>query len=129
MVGPAGVLNADGRHAEVAKRREPLLEKRAHRFVLLEIDAANASAAIIQIEVTRQLRMLRLERQRHRIREMRLDVPTRAKQALLFATPQGEAHRSIQPKVERFQHAHDLDYDCAAGAVVGSASAAMPGIE
>ena len=41
VIGAAGVADGDRRHAEIAKRREPLLEERPHRLVALQVDAAD----------------------------------------------------------------------------------------
>ena len=61
--------------------------------------------------------------------EMFRDVGARPEDPLLFAAPEREAYRAIEPKVQRFQDAHHLDHDGAARRVIGRARATVPAVE
>src|SRR4051812_36751804 len=59
VIGAAGVGERDGLCAKIVERREPLFEDRRGCGVPLAIDAADLPAAIVEIEVRRQLLVFR----------------------------------------------------------------------
>ena len=79
MVRAAGVLDGDGGRTLVAEGRQPGFKQRAHRIVPLQVDAANLAAAVIQIEVARELGVVRQKFHGFGIAEMLLHVGLRAK--------------------------------------------------
>ena len=114
---------------KIAERRQPLVKQRPHRVVVLQINSADLAAAVVQIEIARQRGVRRRQLHGLRIAEMLLDVGLRSEQPLLFPAPQPDAHGSIHLQIQRFQNAHHFDHHRAARAIVGSARAAVPGIE
>src|SRR5215469_11163268 len=121
MIGAACVTNADSSYPLIAKWREPLLEDWAHRVVVLQVDAANFAAAVIEIEISRQLRMGIRELHGVGIAEVLLNVCLRSQQALLLAAPQRDAHGAIQLEIERLKNPHHLDHYSAARGIIRSA--------
>src|SRR6266404_4321387 len=55
VIRAAGVRDRKRLRAEIPEGREPLPEQRPHRFVALEIDAANFSGAIVEVEISVKL--------------------------------------------------------------------------
>ena len=106
VVGAGGVVHRHGRHAEVLERRDPALEDRDDRGVLLGVDAPDLSGPVVDVEVRRELRVLGLRRDRpgrlpevvgllllrvgHRRarREVVRDVGLGAEEPLLLAAPE-----------------------------------------
>ena len=107
VIGPGHVANRHRRNAKIAERREPPLEKRTQRLMPLKVDASNTAAPIIQIEVSRQLFILRGTLHCLRLGKLTLDVAARSEQSLRFAS-------------QHLYH-HGAPY-----AVVGGASPGMP---
>ena len=60
---------------------------------------------------------------------MLLDVGAGAEEALLFAGPEADADGAAHFEAGGFQDANGFEHDGGAGAVVGGASAGVPGIE
>ena len=117
-------------------------------FVFLQIDAANFSGAVVDVEVGGNFCLLGLhgdrsgfaaQQGRHAFHagivhgrtraEMLFDITLRAEQAFFFAAPQADADGAAGLDVERFQNAHGFHHDDGACAVVGRARAGVPGIE
>src|SRR5262249_44954828 len=88
MVSSLRAAVGEGGDAEIPERRHPRLEDRSHHSITLEIDPADPSRAVIQVEVAGELRMLRLGLHRHRVGEVLADVAPGAEQALLLAAPE-----------------------------------------
>ena len=51
MVGAAGVAQSDRGYADVLERLHPLFEDRADGGILLQVDSANFSAAVVDVEI------------------------------------------------------------------------------
>ena len=66
MVGAAGVLIRDGGDAEVGERGHPLLEDVEDGAVVLRVDAANFSGAVVDVEVGGDQFLLGLDFERAR---------------------------------------------------------------
>src|SRR5262249_7314662 len=129
MVSSLRAAVGEGGDAEIPERRHPRLEDRSHHSITLEIDPADPSRAVIQVEVAGELRMLRLGLHRHRVGEVLADVAPGAEQALLLAAPERDAHRARERKLEGLEDAESLEGDRAAGAVVGCTRSAVPAVE
>ena len=61
VVGAAGAADGKRGHAHGLERLHPFLENGPHRFVSLQVDAANFSRAVIHIEIGRKLGVFGLE--------------------------------------------------------------------
>ena len=61
MVGSTGVAHRERRDAQILQRFDPLRENRGDGRVALQIDAANFSTAVVDVEIRRELLMIRLE--------------------------------------------------------------------
>jgi hypothetical protein len=55
VVGAADAVDRQGLRAHIAEGSEPFLEDRPHVFVALQVDAADSSGAIVEIEVGREV--------------------------------------------------------------------------
>ena len=60
-------LDRERSGAERGEGLQPGFEDRADRFVPLQEDAADLAGAVVEVEVARQLCMLRFERHRSRV--------------------------------------------------------------
>ena len=63
MIGAARVRDRDCAGAHVAERRQPLSEEIAHAAIALQVNAANFSGAVIEIEIAGKLFILGQSRQ------------------------------------------------------------------
>src|ERR1700719_974974 len=61
VIGAAGISHRDRADAQVAKWCNPLLENLSDRRILLQVDPADFSRAVVDVEVSRNLRLLRLD--------------------------------------------------------------------
>src|SRR5271155_2106959 len=148
VVGAAGKASADGSDVEILERRDPLLEDRNDRIIFLRIDAADFAASVVNVVVSGNKFVLRLQRERacgsanklgpfkllrrgraRETSEVSLHVTTRSKQALLFAAPETYANRTPRLRVQRGEDAHDLHRNDGAGAVIGGPRSGDPAIE
>src|SRR5581483_5806035 len=105
VIGAASIAHRERVHAQIFERLHPCFEDRLHRGISLHVDTANLSGAVVDIELNRNLCLLRLPRHRpsfaptqarrallqpgkRRTRsEMMDDVPLRAEQSFLFTAP------------------------------------------
>ena len=126
VVGASGVGQRQRRRSEVLERREPRLEDRPDHVVALKIDAADPAAAVVQVEIRGQARVLGPERHRERVGEVRLHVGARTEEPLLLAAPERQAHGAVHLQIKRLQDTHRLQDHGAAGRVVGGAGPAVP---
>src|SRR5262245_49408085 len=62
VIGAAGLVHRDERGAEIGERLEPGLEDGDDTGVVLAVDPADLSAPVVEVEIDRQLRVLRLGR-------------------------------------------------------------------
>src|SRR6267143_3670724 len=112
MIGAAGVCYRQRRGALIAERHQPLAKERADIFITLQINAANLTCAIVQIEVDVKLIVLSFSYKfggsgglavgssrrnntriaRFHFSKMFGNVSSRAQQPLLFAGPQTDAN-------------------------------------
>src|SRR5580692_77790 len=77
MIRAACISYRDCAHAEIAQRRHPLLEDGTDGGILLQVDTANFSRAVIQIEISRNFLLLRFQlnwtdRLAHEVRQVQL---------------------------------------------------------
>src|SRR5207253_4464906 len=63
MVGAAGVRDRDRAGAHIAEGHQPLSEKISEGAIALQVDTANFSGAVIQIEIAGKLLVFRKRRQ------------------------------------------------------------------
>src|SRR5258708_9612699 len=61
MIRAAGISHGDRADSKVAQWRNPLLENRSDRRILLKIDAADLSSPVVHIEISGKLRLFRLD--------------------------------------------------------------------
>src|SRR6202012_2849544 len=127
--------------AEVPERLDSRAEGRLPRRVALQIDAADFSGAVVDVEVDIERLPLRLsfngargledelrELDRFRVGGERVGaevvphVALRTKKALLFAAPQRDADGAAWMDVERFEDADGFHRDDRARAIVRGAS-------
>src|SRR5438093_11040542 len=91
MIRSAGIAHRHGCRAEVLERFEPQLENRNDSRIFLRVDSADFSGAVIEIEVSGQLRVLGLERERAEV------AAERGRQIALF-------RRRLGPRSEMFRY-------------------------
>ena len=60
MVGAASVAQSDRCYADVLEWLHPLLEDRGDGGILLQVDSANLSAAVVHVEISRDFFLLGL---------------------------------------------------------------------
>jgi hypothetical protein len=77
VVGAARAADRDRAGSQVGERLEPLFEDRAHAIVALQVDAANPARSVVDVEIARELCVLRLERHVRAIGEVCRDVRAR----------------------------------------------------
>ena len=140
VVCAAGVAHGDGGHAKIPERLHPLGEDRSDRGVLLQINTANASTPVIEIEVCRELliiglglhrsgrlavelgelKLIWLIRSRNKSKVV-LYIVVGAEFALFFPRPKADADGAFWLHLQCVQDAYHLHGDYRAGAVVGGA--------
>src|SRR6202050_3215934 len=148
VIGAAGKASADGGDVEILERRNPLLEDRNDRIVFLRVDATDFTASVVNVVVSGNKFVLRLQRERtggfanklghfklfRRARaretsEVSFHVTARSKKTLLFAAPESNANCTAGLHVQRGEDAHDLHRGDGASAVIGGSGAGNPAIE
>ena len=129
VIGSARVADGDRICAVILEGVQPRLEDGPHHVVALQIRAADLAGAVVQVEVTRELGMFRLERHGFAIPEVILHIGPRSQQPLFFAGPQRHSHRARHLQIQRFQDAHSFQHYRAPGAIIGCAGAAGPGVQ
>src|SRR2546423_12898954 len=134
----------------MAERSEPLAKQRTNALISLQVNAANLSSSVIEIEIAGQLVVLGTfyehgdrrrrwrtiptaggccrsgRRRRLHFSKMLCDVCARAKQSFLFAAPQGDANGATRLQPQCLNDAHGFHCDRDAGAIVSSARAGVP---
>src|SRR5882724_13438789 len=146
MVGAARVRNRDRAGAHVAEGHQPLSEKIPEAAIALQVNTANFSGAVIEIEIARKLFIVRQGRQlrRRSIRvtasattaelsrasfersKVGLHVSARAQQSFFFTGPECDANRASRFDSECLQNANCFHRYGHARAVVGCAGPRMP---
>ena len=135
------------RHAQVVQRCDPALENRNEQAAA-HADAANPPATGIDVEDSRQSRVLGLRHDRsgyltnelghsqlrRRVRtryggDVPLDVAERTERTLLLTSPQRDANSSFGFDLQRVQNPHRLHRDDDASTVIGRAGAGCPAVE
>ena len=111
-------------------------EDGGNHFISLEIDAADFAGAIVDVVVGVKLGVLGSDFDElggwifgFGIAEMLLNIGPGTEQALLFAGPKADADCATHLDAGGFKDADGFEHDGRAGAVVGSASSCVPGIE
>src|SRR5437667_10557252 len=90
MVRSTRAANAQCRHAETFERLHPRLEDRRGGFVPLQIDTSNSSRTVINVEVTVEFRMFRLQFHIRAIGKVLRHVGARSKKTFFFTGPQSK---------------------------------------
>src|ERR1700678_2459554 len=107
--------------------------------VVLQEDSANASCAIVEVEVRVELLIFRFELEAcvRRLAVYSVDSPSqvrghvsaRSESPLLFRAPKADANRSARLQPERLQDAHHFEHGRCTCCVVGGTRACVPGID
>ena len=126
MVRSSGIQRRHGGRAKVGEGPKPFVDDRPRRFVSLQVDATDAAGAVVQVEVRRQRRVLRLPVGGRRIAEVLRDVSTRTEVVLLLTRPEADLDRPAWLQTQRLNQADGLHGHCAAGGVVGGPRGGMP---
>ena len=87
MIRPGRIANRQRRHAEVLERFHPGGKYRRHRFVSLQVHAADRARPVVHVEVAGKLRMVRLQLHRCWIAEVILHVRSRSEQSFFLCAP------------------------------------------
>src|SRR5258706_10297483 len=120
MVGAAGVAHGDGIHAEIFERFHPGLENWLYGGILLQVNAANFSTAVVHVEIGGDFRLFWFHRDfsgfaaqkcRHvfhpglvhaRTRtEMLLHITLRAQQTFFLTAPEAAAAAATEAEAAR----------------------------
>src|SRR5947207_15559156 len=116
-------------HPHVSERIHPRLEDRRDRLVALQVHAANLARPVVDVEVARELRVLRLQLHDGRVCVVRFHVLLRSEEPLFLAAPQADAYCAAQLDAAGLEDAHRFHHHGGSGRVVGRAGAAVPRIE
>src|SRR3954464_14002612 len=105
MVRSACIAQSNRTNAQIAEWTDQrALEKWPRRIVVLQVDAPDAAAAVIEIEVSRALGVLRCHYTFVRIAEMFFYIGLRPQKPLLLAAPEGNPDRTIHLYVKSAQN-------------------------
>ena len=148
VIGASGIAHGQRVDAKVVERLNPLREDRRDGRILLQVNAADFSCAVVHVEVAgdllligfglhragrfayplRQLELVGSGGQRH-IAEMLLDVTVGTELAFFLARPQCHADGATRLHLQRVEDAHHLHGDNRACAIVGCARTRSPRIQ
>src|SRR5271165_7611646 len=120
MIGAAGVAHGERGHAEILEGFHPGFEDGRDGFVLLKINTANLTRAVVDVEIGGDFRLLRLYRNLSSLAaqerwhafhqgvvhgragaEMVLNIALRAEKPLFFAAPEADADGAARLDIER----------------------------
>src|SRR5947207_10413742 len=87
----ARVADRQCRHAEIPKRLHPGLEYWRNSLITLQVNTTNRTCSVIDIEISRELVVSRLQLHVTAVREMFGDVRARSENAFFLACPQRNA--------------------------------------
>src|SRR5215831_6201237 len=104
MIGAAGTANGQCRHTEISKRLHPSLEYRRDGFIALQVHTPDGASAVINVEVSGEFRMLRLQFHVRTISKVLRYISTRAEDAFFFSRPKRKPDCSPHLESCRFQN-------------------------
>src|SRR5215471_13548534 len=104
MISAACPANGQGRHTEISKRLHPGLEDRRDGFIALQVDTADSTCAVINVEVCGEFGMLRLQFHICTIGKVLRYIGTRAEDPFFFARPKPKPDRSPHLESCRFEY-------------------------
>ncbi len=119
MVRAPDTLDGERRHAHVAEGLHPGGERPSHALVVLEIDPAIRTSAIVLIEIHRELFVLRFC-PFLRIPKVGKNILSRSVKALFFAAPERYADRASRLNANCLENADCLQRDRTSGSIVAS---------
>src|SRR2546423_1581014 len=136
MIRSAGVANGDCRRPQILEWSQPGAENRTDSFVALQIDAANLSSTVIQIEVTGYFFVFRFDlqfallsktatttgraRDRNAFTEVLCNIGMRSKQTLLFTSPETDTDGATRFQTERLDQSKRFQTSAGTSSVVGA---------
>ncbi len=123
MVGSTGIPQRKRSRSHFAERREPGAEDRSDGFVSLQVDASNLAGAVIEVEVTGELRLLGSQCESRRapggrrsllrlicsFAEVFRYISARAQESLFFSAPQAYSNRAPGLQSDRLNNSHRLE--------------------
>jgi hypothetical protein len=125
VVGRPGIVQGDGRSAEILERHEPLPEDIGGLVVALGEDTSDLTGAVVKVVVGGYLCLFGLQLHVEGISKMVPYIMEGAQKTLFFAVPEGDADGPFGLDAEGLEDADGFEGDDAAGAIIGSACPAV----
>src|SRR5689334_12302187 len=113
-----------GRSEQLSEWSKPGAENRSDVFVPLQVNSANLSSAVIEVEVSGKFRFAA-----HALRKVIRNVCSRTQQSLFLTAPQSDSNGASRLQTERLEDANSFHAYGRTGCVVRGSGAAVPGIK